>query len=127
MGLIRVLRERFPWLKLMVSLLLMLLRMLRCGWAAGRLGAERAVEDRGLRTEDRGRALTRAQIMIRPRPGSFVYSDSELEVMLADILAAKNEGAYGVVFGCLTQDGEVDTGACERLVRAARPLEGASD
>lgn len=66
------------------------------------------------------------QIMIRPRPGSFVYSDNELDVMLADILAAKDEGAYGVVFGCLTQDGEVDTAACERLVQAARPLEGAS-
>lgn len=63
--------------------------------------------------------------MIRPRPGSFVYSDNELDVMLADILAAKDEGAYGVVFGCLTQDGEVDTAACERLVQAARPLEGA--
>jgi copper homeostasis protein len=54
--------------------------------------------------------------MIRPRIGPFVYSESELCVMEQDILAFKSEGVHGVVFGCLTEEGEVDMRACDRYV-----------
>jgi copper homeostasis protein len=52
--------------------------------------------------------------MIRPRTGSFVYSEDELLTMAADILAFKEEGIKGFVFGCLTRAGEVDVSACKR-------------
>jgi copper homeostasis protein len=62
------------------------------------------------------------QVMIRPRGGDFLYSDSEVEIMLRDIAAAKAARAGGVVFGCLNADGRVDAKLTERLAAAARPL-----
>ena len=52
--------------------------------------------------------------MIRPRTGSFTYSDSEIETMLLDIAAFKAEGVKGFVIGCLTADGEVDVTSTRR-------------
>ena len=46
--------------------------------------------------------------MLRPREGGFRYTDTAFASMLADgeqLLAA---GADGLVFGCLTPDGEID-------------------
>lgn len=48
------------------------------------------------------------KVMIRPRPGSFIYGAAEVDVMLADITAARGAGAAGVVFGCLDENGDVD-------------------
>ena len=62
------------------------------------------------------------QVMIRPRGGDFLYSEIEVEMMLRDIAAAKAARAGGVVFGCLTADGQVDAKLTERLIAAARPL-----
>lgn len=45
--------------------------------------------------------------MIRPRNGDFVYSASELEVMIADIQNFKALGVTGVVFGVLTCGGRI--------------------
>lgn len=50
--------------------------------------------------------------MIRPRVGDFLYSSSELEVMLEDIRAFKALGGIrGFVIGVLTKDGRVDVGS----------------
>jgi copper homeostasis protein len=46
--------------------------------------------------------------MIRPRVGDFVYSQEEMETMVADIQAFRQVGVTGVVFGVLTPDGLVD-------------------
>jgi copper homeostasis protein len=62
------------------------------------------------------------QVMIRPRGGDFLYSKDELEVMQEDIRMAKELGADGVVFGCLTAQGDIDCVRTEALVRLARPL-----
>ncbi len=47
-------------------------------------------------------------VIIRPRAGDFLYSQIEMQAMIHDIQAAKNAGADGVVFGCLTANGDVD-------------------
>ena len=44
-------------------------------------------------------------VMIRPKAGTFVVSESELQIMKSDIKVAAKLGAKGVVFGCLNEDG----------------------
>ena len=60
---------------------------------------------------------TRLHVIIRPRGGDFVYSELEAERMITDIGIARQLGADGVVFGCLTSDGEIDARLCERLMK----------
>lgn len=62
------------------------------------------------------------QVMIRPRGGDFLYSHEELQVMKADIEIAKNLGADGLVFGCLTSEGAVDKIKTADLIGHSRPL-----
>lgn len=47
-------------------------------------------------------------VMIRPRGGDFHYSESELEVMMEDVIQIKKLKPAGFVIGCLTIDGEVN-------------------
>lgn len=61
-------------------------------------------------------------VIIRPRGGDFLYSPLEIKAMLKDIEMARNAGADGVVFGCLTADGGVDMTAMNELMRAAQGL-----
>ncbi|XP_040848253.1 copper homeostasis protein cutC homolog isoform X4 [Ochotona curzoniae] len=61
-------------------------------------------------------------VMIRPRGGDFLYSDREVEVMKADIQLAKLYGADGLVFGALTEDGQIDKELCMCLIALCRPL-----
>ena len=48
-----------------------------------------------------GSVRTTVYIMIRPRGGNFVYSDEEFSQMKKDLIAFKNIGAKGFVFGIL--------------------------
>ncbi len=57
--------------------------------------------------------------MIRPRGGDFVYNDTELKIMEADLLQAQSLGVDGVALGALTKDGQLDTEAMALLVGAA--------
>lgn len=61
-------------------------------------------------------------IIIRPRGGDFLYSESEFEMMREDILIAKKTGVNGVVFGLLLPDGSVDVPRTKQLVSLAKPL-----
>ncbi|MBQ3189852.1 MAG: copper homeostasis protein CutC [Bacteroides sp] len=61
---------------------------------------------------------TKLHVIIRPRGGDFLYSHLELEIMIHDIKVARQLGADGVVFGCLTSDGNVDIPAMKMLMNA---------
>lgn len=61
-------------------------------------------------------------VIIRPRGGDFLYDDTECETMLRDIEMAHRIGADGVVFGCLTPDGEVDKRRMAALMAAAQGM-----
>lgn len=61
-------------------------------------------------------------VIIRPRGGDFLYTPLEIDNMLADIEMVKSLGVHGVVFGCLTAQGDIDMPLMERLIAAARPL-----
>lgn len=61
-------------------------------------------------------------IIIRPRGGDFLYTEAEVQSMLYDIEMAKELGIHGVVFGCLTKEGDLDVRLMKRLMDAARPL-----
>lgn len=58
-------------------------------------------------------------VIIRPRGGDFLYSESEIKEMVYDIQVAKELGADGLVFGCLNPDGSVDKKAMNILMEAA--------
>jgi copper homeostasis protein len=61
--------------------------------------------------------------MIRPRAGDFVFSDEEIDIMLADIEAARNAGLAGVVLGASLSDGRLDRMVLDVLVKAAKGLD----
>ncbi|WP_294470939.1 copper homeostasis protein CutC [uncultured Bacteroides sp.] len=65
---------------------------------------------------------TRLHVIIRPRGGDFLYSPIEVKTMLKDIEIARQLGADGVVFGCLTADGEVDILVMQELMKASEGL-----
>ena len=58
-------------------------------------------------------------VIIRPRGGDFLYSENEVREMIYDIRTAKELGADGLVFGCLTAEGDVDKDIMKRLMDAA--------
>lgn len=60
-------------------------------------------------------------VIIRPRGGDFLYSPEEIQSMLYDIEMAKQLGVHGVVIGCLTKEGDVDTELLHKLVTVAKP------
>jgi len=61
-------------------------------------------------------------VIIRPRGGGFVYSDSELDVMRRDIAEAQRLGADGIVIGVLRDDARVDEVRTRMLVAVAGGL-----
>jgi copper homeostasis protein len=79
--------------------------------SAGMIRAARALFKGGL------------MVLIRPRGYDFLYSEEEMRTMVHDIQIARELGANGVVIGCLTPEGRIDLGKCERLLAAAGPLD----
>ncbi|MFJ2398601.1 MULTISPECIES: copper homeostasis protein CutC [unclassified Streptomyces] len=67
------------------------------------------------------------QVLVRCRPGDFVYDAEETALMVAEVRSVIASGASGVVVGALTADGSLDTAAVTRLATAAqdagRPVE----
>ncbi len=84
--------------------------------SAGLLAAVLAARDATIR---RTGTAPGVHVLVRPRPGSFVYDTVELDVQVRDVRAALEAGADGVVIGALTADGHVDTTALRALATAA--------
>ena len=57
--------------------------------------------------------------LMRPRPGDFLYTPEEIDLMVRQIPVLKAAGADGFVIGCLTPQGLVDTEVMKPLVDAA--------
>lgn len=109
-----------------------------CNSVASALAAQRGGADRielfdnlaeGGTTPSAGSiALAREQlriplfVLIRPRPGDFLYDEIETGTMLRDIEHCRRLGCDGVVIGALDAGGNVDTPLCQHLVVAAGPL-----
>ena len=62
-------------------------------------------------------------VIIRPRGGDFVYTDSEVEAMLTDIGAAKELGVSSFVLGALTSDRKLDQRVMQLLLAACGEAE----
>ena len=60
--------------------------------------------------------------MLRNREGDFVYSPREIKIMLDDIDFLAKAGASGIVFGCLTDQNEIDVEANALLIKEAKGL-----
>jgi copper homeostasis protein len=61
-------------------------------------------------------------VLIRPRPGNFVYDAAEASAMEQSIHAARAAGARGIVVGALTGAGDVARQMMRRFCDAAHPL-----
>lgn len=62
--------------------------------------------------------------LMRPRPGDFLYTPEEIDLLCAQIPVLRQAGADGFVIGVLTADGDLDMEATRRLVEAAGPGAG---
>jgi copper homeostasis protein len=61
-------------------------------------------------------------VMIRPRGGNFVYSDSEFQLMKSGIEIIKKLGVNGFVFGILNEDKTIHIEQNIALVELAKPF-----
>lgn len=66
-------------------------------------------------------------VLVRPRPGDFVYDADELRTALLDVAHAVGAGAAGVVVGALTPAGELDTDHLAAAVAVARSVRPDAD
>ncbi len=55
-------------------------------------------------------------VLIRPRPGNFVYSNTEKNYMLAQVKSLIEMEIDGIVVGALTKDYQVDVDFIKRLI-----------
>ena len=58
--------------------------------------------------------------MVRPREGGFCYTDTEYAVMLEDARLLLENGADGIVFGFLHENGTVNAERTEHFARIAK-------
>jgi len=58
-------------------------------------------------------------VMIRPRGGNFIYTETEFTSMCRDIEILRETGISGIVFGLLNKHGEIDMAKCSKLLEIA--------
>ena len=62
------------------------------------------------------------RVLIRCRPGNYIYNEDEIETMCNDIRIVKCLGYEGVVVGALTEDGNIDIPAIEKMLAAGQGM-----
>ena len=62
--------------------------------------------------------------LMRPRPGDFLYTPEEIELLCTQIPVLRQAGANGFVIGALSPDGSLDAHATRQLIDAAGPGAG---
>lgn len=96
---------------------------------AARIELCSAMNDDGLTPDMKAVAIARKNfgqrsglmVMIRPRTGNFVYSPDEVALMQHQIEQAAMQGADGVVFGAVSQNGHsLDVALLEKLVKVSK-------
>jgi copper homeostasis protein len=58
-------------------------------------------------------------VIVRPRPGNFIYTQKEIGWMKHYILFCRQNKADGIVFGVLNGKKEVDVDVCSQLIECA--------
>jgi copper homeostasis protein len=61
-------------------------------------------------------------VIIRPRGGDFLYSNTEYDIMRREIDICSECGADGVVLGILRSDGAIDIERTAKLIELAHPM-----
>jgi len=61
-------------------------------------------------------------VIVRPRGGDFLYSDTEYEIIKSDIEILKNENINGIVIGFLNENGTINTKRTAEIVQLAKPM-----
>lgn len=62
-------------------------------------------------------------VIVRPRGGDFLYSDTEYHLIKEDIAQIKKLGANGIVIGFLTPTGDIDLQRTAEVIGLAAPME----
>ncbi|HVH39444.1 MAG TPA: copper homeostasis protein CutC [Gemmatimonadaceae bacterium] len=92
-------------------------RLELCGPGEGGLTPPRELLELVMR-----RSRVPVHAMIRPREGDFCYTSDEFEAMRRDVVAVREAGAQGAVFGVLRADATLDVDRMRVLVDLARPM-----
>ena len=56
------------------------------------------------------------RVLIRCRPGNYIYNDDEVSIMCEDIKTVKSLGFEGVVIGALNAEGDLDIPAIKKMM-----------
>ena len=62
------------------------------------------------------------RVLIRCRPGNYIYNDDEIAIMCEDIKMVKSLGYEGVVIGALNNNGDLDIPAIKKMITAGEGL-----
>lgn len=62
-------------------------------------------------------------VLIRPRSGSFTYTEEEFDVMLRDIRFCKQLNCNGIVSGALNPDGTIDQEKTSKMIEVAGDID----
>ncbi len=67
-------------------------------------------------TLSRCAAILPTRVLIRCRPGDYIYNDDEITVMCEDIRMVRRLGYEGVVIGALNAEGDLDVTAIKKMM-----------
>ena len=68
------------------------------------------------------RIVIPVHVLIRPRPGNFIYSKEEFKKMQKEIETSLKLKVEGIVVGILNHEGDTDIARCAELVKMVKPL-----